>query len=80
MYKQRFRIIPANFGGTLGVCIGASLLTICEFIQFGVIIFIKVCKRWRKLNGQAVTHMSDKTELCTFKPADPENELLSCKK
>ena len=29
-------LLPANFGGTLGVCLGASLLTLLEFIEFGV--------------------------------------------
>ena len=27
--------MTANLGGTLGLCIGASLLTFVEFIQFG---------------------------------------------
>ena len=35
----------ANIGGTLGLCIGASLLTICEFIEFGLLSCLRGVKR-----------------------------------
>ena len=49
--------IVANLGGTLGVCIGASFLTLCEFMQFGVISLIRLCKRLKKPRSAAVTHI-----------------------
>ena len=34
----------ANVGGTLGVCLGASALTICEFLEFGILAVFKWLK------------------------------------
>lgn len=31
----------ANLGGTLGVCVGASFLTLCEFAEFGILSLMK---------------------------------------
>jgi len=41
-------VLAGNLGGTLGLCIGASLLTICEFIQFGVFSLIRCVNRKRE--------------------------------
>lgn len=34
----------ANLGGTLGLCVGASALTVCEFIEFLIIAISTVIK------------------------------------
>ncbi|XP_067945041.1 acid-sensing ion channel 1-like [Watersipora subatra] len=42
----------ANLGGTLGLCIGASALTVCEFCEFGIkLVSLYLCKKPKKNNG-----------------------------
>ena len=43
--------IVANVGGTLGLCIGASLLTVFEFCEFGILSLIRCMKSTRSRNS-----------------------------
>ena len=47
-------LFPANIGGTLGLCIGASLLTICEFIEFGLLSCLRGAKRCTKSKNNSI--------------------------
>ena len=38
-------LFAASIGGTLGVGIGASLLTLFEFVEFGMLQLIKLCNK-----------------------------------
>ena len=47
--------IAANLGGTLGLCLGASVLTICEFFEFALIKVqkqLKCCSKKLDKNEQ----------------------------
>lgn len=46
----------ANMGGTLGLCIGASILTICEFFEF-VMFALKRCFN-RRTKGKSLSGLS----------------------
>mgnify|MGYP001792883093 CR=1 FL=1 len=48
-------IITANLGGTLGLCIGASMLTVCEFIEHGIVSLVYCYKRCKY--NQSKTHV-----------------------
>ena len=39
--------VLANLGGTLGVCIGGSILTLLEFLEF---VIVKLATKIRKKN------------------------------
>ncbi|XP_067943165.1 acid-sensing ion channel 1-like [Watersipora subatra] len=52
-----FVAVVANIGGTMGVCIGASALTVCEFIQFGIQAIKRRYNKWRKQNSTSIIHV-----------------------
>ena len=48
-----FPQLTASLGGTLGLCIGASLLTICELIEHGVLALVHGVHRYKQKRSKA---------------------------
>lgn len=64
-YQCRIRILNfivlANLGGTLGLCIGASLLTLLEFVDFIGLKIERLC--WRRIeNNNMIKEATDENE------------------
>ena len=49
-------VFAANVGGTMGLCVGASLLSLCEFIDF-LIVAIAYKLNTRKKIGATVENL-----------------------
>ena len=57
--------ILANLGGTLGVCIGGSILTIIEFLEFAILqVTHALCGCSKKPKKSASKDLSTKESTC----------------
>ena len=64
--------IVANVGGTLGLCIGASLLTVFEFCEFGILSLIRCMKSTRSRNSTSTRGSQVKVKVA----ASPGDRLV----
>ena len=52
-------LVSADIGGNLGLCVGASLLTVAEFVEFLVMACYFCCKRMRTVGKLPISKQNN---------------------